>query len=415
MGFNNQDACDSPERSGAGAPAGGPVTEVRARRSRGALLWSAFTVPVVVLALVAYCVHAALAAPGKQGATAKLARWGRCHHLVVVADLVDGRPRTHGTLSAECATDGYAVGRADHADRADRADRSARSAAAARAMAAAMVPLHRPVRPLVEPAQPGEGVFTPLATVKGQPVMQSATLRPDADDTEFPIGVVWMRRTALRFELHPGVSEPGGDWPVPATVPAGHRTGLVATYNGGFKLSNGDSHGGFYLDGRYAVPLEDGAASEVFHRDGSLTVGVWNRGVGMAPDVVGVRQCLVPLVSGGEVTDAVRDGGVDVWGLTDGGNSYVPRSGIGIDRNGDLVYVGGRMLSVESLATVLQRAGAVTAMMLDINLSWPSFIWYDGRQHPHDPVPHNLVNFVRDPTRYYDESSRDFVAVYARG
>ncbi|QMU77021.1 phosphodiester glycosidase family protein [Streptacidiphilus sp. PB12-B1b] len=411
MALNRQDACDSPELSGEGPPPSHPVPAPGGRRRRGALLWSALTVPIVGLALAVYCIHAALAAPGRQGATAKLARWGRCHHLVVVADLVDGRARAHSAPSAECSPDGYAeLRREDHPDHAARLARSA----AARA-AAAVIPLHRPVRPLVSPALPGEGVFTPLVTVKGQPVLQSATMRPDDSDSDFPVGVVWMHRTALRFELHPGVSEPGGDWPVPATLAPGRRTGLVAAYNGGFKLSNGDSHGGFYLDGRYGAPLVDGAASEVFHRDGSLTVGAWNRDVAMAPDVVGVRQCLVPLVSGGAVTEAVQDGGVDVWGLTDGGNSYVPRSGVGVDRNGDVIYVGGRLLSVETLATVLQRAGAVNAMMLDINLSWPSFISYDGSRDPHDPVPHNLVNFVRDPTRYYDESSRDFVAVYARG
>jgi len=410
MAFNTQDAYDSPELSGGQPPdddhgggddgnSGGPG---RGNRRTGLLAWSTLTVSLLVLALVVYCVHDALAAPGRQGATAKLARWGRCHHLVLVADLIDGRART--ASAADCSATTYSVLRTTRA----------RAVARPRPVVA-VVPIHPPVRPLVDPAYPGEGAFSPLVEVKGQPVVQRALMRPDAYDATFPVGVVWMKRSALRFELHPGVSEPGGDWPVPATVPPGHRTGLVATYNGGFKLSNGDSHGGFYLDGRTAVPLVDGAASEVFHRDGSVTMGAWNRDVAMTPDVVGVRQCLVPLVSGGRVTEAVDDGGTDVWGLTDGGNSFVARSGVGIDRHGDLIYVGGRLMSVQTLATTLQRAGAVTAMMLDINLSWPSFISYDGSRQPADPVPYNLVNFVRAPTRYYEQSSRDFVAVYARG
>jgi hypothetical protein len=93
---------------------------------------------------------------------------------------------------------------------------------------------------------------------------------------------------------------------------------------------------------------------------------------------------------------------------------FVARSGVGVDRNGNIIFVGGRVLSVQTLAVLLQRAGAVTAMMLDINLSWPSFISYDGSRDPADPVPHNLVNFVRPADRYYQPSSRDFVAVYAR-
>ena len=426
MGFNSQDACESTEPSGAQPPAGhdAPVTADspdgpggagdmgnmgdrsgrggRGDRRRALVTWSTLTVAVLVLALVVYCVHDALAAPGRQGATAKLARWGRCHHLVVVADLIDGR--AHAASAADCSVTGPDVPRTHHA----RALSRPRPAVPA-------VPIHPPVVPLVSPAMPGEGVFSPLVKVHGQPVVQRALMRPDGYDATFPVGVVWMKHSALRFQLHPGAAEPGGSWPVPATVPPGQRTGLVATYNGGFKLSNGDSHGGFYLDGSTGVPLVDGAASEVFHRDGSLTIGVWNHGVGMGPDVVGVRQCLVPLVSGGQVTQAVRDGGTDVWGLTDGGNSFVARSGVGIDRHGDILYAGGRLMSVDTLATVLQRAGAVTAMMLDINLSWPSFISYDAGKQPADPVPYNLVNFVRAPTRYYDESSRDFVAVYARG
>ncbi|MBC3841267.1 phosphodiester glycosidase family protein [Streptacidiphilus sp. 4-A2] len=269
---------------------------------------------------------------------------------MLVADLIDGRARS--ASAADCSATDFSVLRPVH---------SAVVAVRPRP-AVAVVPLHPPVVPLVSPAMPGEGVFSPLVEVHGQPVVQRALMRPDGYDATFPVGVVWLRHSALRFELHPGAAEPGGDWPVPPTVPPGHRAGLVATYNGGFKLSNGDSHGGFYLDGQVGAPLVDGAATEVFHRDGSLTVGVWNQDVRMAPDVVGVRQCLVPLVSGGEVTAAVHDGGTEVWGLTDGGNSFVARSGVGVDRHGDIIYVGGRLMSVETLATVLQRAGAVTAM-----------------------------------------------------
>ena len=399
MAFNKQDARESTELPEGERPSG--ARRRGEERRRALLTWSTLTVCLLVLALVVYCVHDALAAPGRQGATAKLARWGRCHHLVLVADLIDGR--APGTGVTGCSATTFA------------ALRPGRPMARPRPRpVVAVVPIHPPVVPLVSPAMPDEGVFSPLVKVKGQPVVQRALMRPDDYDATFPVGVVWMKHTALRFELHPGASEPGGSWPVPDTVPPGQRTGLVATYNGGFKLSNGDSHGGFYLDGSTGVPLVDGAASEVFHRDGSLTIGRWDQDVAMAPDVVGVRQCLVPLVSGGQVTEAVHDGGTDVWGLTDGGNSFVARSGVGIDRNGDILYAGGRLMSVETLATVLQRAGAVTAMMLDINLSWPSFISYDGSRQPADPVPYNLVNFVRAPTRYYDESSRDFVAVYAR-
>ena len=351
--------------------------------------------------VVGHSVYGAMAAPGTDSTSARLAEWGRDHGLNSVIDWLEVHtytpPRSGGAPS-----------------QADLDRMLAAEGAAKRARMAAAVPLHSPIEPLASPALPGEGYFAPLVTVKGQPVVQTALMRPDTTYTSFPVGIAWMKQSALAFQLHPGFEEPGGNWSVPSTIPPGERTGLVASYNGGFKVSNGDSHGGFYLDGRTVGTLTDGAASEVFYRNGSVKVGTWGQDVTMTPDVVGVRQCLVPLVAHGQVTAAVDNGGTETWGLTDQGMPLVPRSGIGIDSQGNLIYVGGRVLSVHTLATVLQRAGAVTAMMLDINLSWPSFISYDSSADPSDPTPSNLVNFVRGPGRYYDQSSRDFVAVYAR-
>ncbi|WP_157597293.1 phosphodiester glycosidase family protein [Streptacidiphilus rugosus] len=381
----------------AAAPAPSEPRSTRRRRLR----WAALGTALVLAGTAGWCVQDALTAPGRGSAQTKLAHWGRCHGLSTVVDLVDNR---HQPAAAHDAC-GTAIATVHAAPVRPRPKPTP---------TVPPIPLHAAVQPLVSPALPGEGVFKPLSLVDGQPAIQSATVRPDATDTEFMIGVVWMKQHDLRFDLHPGVSEPGGNWTVPATIAPGRRTGLLAAYNGGFKVSNGDSHGGFYLDGRTIGELRDGAASEVFHRDGTVTVGVWGQDARMAPDVVGVRQCLVPLVRNGRVTEDALYGGTSTWGFTDGGYAVVPRSGVGIDRNGELIYVGGRALTVQSLATMLQRAGAVTAMMLDINLSWPSFISYDSTKNPHDPVPHNIVNFVRDPTRYYDYSSRDFVAVYAR-
>ncbi|WP_042369441.1 phosphodiester glycosidase family protein [Streptacidiphilus neutrinimicus] len=376
----------------------GPITHRRwiARRVlRGVLA------VVLVLALwTGYSVYGALAAPGTDSTAARLAEWGRDHGLNWAINWLEVQTYTPPKAGGSVPPDALARMRA-----AQQQQELARKSA---------ITLHPPVRTLVDPPLPGEGDFSPLVEEHGQPVVQSATMRPDTQYTSFPVGVVWMKQSALSFALHPGFQEPGGSWSVPASVPAGQRHGLVATYNGGFKVSNGDSHGGFYLDGRTVGTLRDGAASEVFYKNGSLRIGVWGQDVGMTPDVIGVRQCLVPLVAHGQVTSDVYNGGTATWGFTDQGMPFVPRSGVGVDKNGDIIYVGGRVLSVQTLAVLLQRAGAVTAMMLDINLSWPSFISYDGSRDAADPTPHNLVNFVRPADRYYQPSSRDFVAVYAR-
>jgi len=174
----------------------------------------------------------------------------------------------------------------------------------------------------------------------------------------------------------------------------------------------GDSMGGFYLDGKQSGPLVDGVAAEVFFRDGSMTVGVWGRDVSMSPDVVGVRQQRKLMIDGGRIAPDIDS--LFTWGVTDGGNTYVRRSGVGITADGDLVYAIGPVLSPRSLAEALRRAGAVRAMELDINISWPSFMVYDSAIDPADPRPSKWGDFPRAAERYYSPSARDFVAVYAR-
>jgi hypothetical protein len=193
-------------------------------------------------------------------------------------------------------------------------------------------------------------------------------------------------------------------------LPRDRRTGLLATWNGGFLM--GDSGGGFYLDGKQYGPLVPGVAAEVFHRDGSFTVGVWGRDVSMDSSVVGVRQQRQLMIDGGRIAGDIDS--LSTWGLTDGGATFVRRSGVGVTAAGDVVFALGPALSPRSLATALQRAGAVRAMELDINISWPSFMAYDASADPTDPRPFKWGDYPRAAERYYSHSARDFVAVYSR-
>ena len=72
----------------------------------------------------------------------------------------------------------------------------------------------------------------------------------------------------------------------------------------------------------------------------------------------------------------------------------------------------GPALSVPTLADLLQRAGAVRAMELDINQQWVSYMTYDSSQNP--PVSTKLLDFTRTGQRYFSTEERDFVAVYSR-
>ncbi|WP_344658862.1 hypothetical protein [Catenulispora subtropica] len=278
------------------------------------------------------------------------------------------------------------------------------------------VRVSRPVAPLqaplVRPAErsfAGEGEWRVLAADShGEPVVQGTMLR--AGGSSSPVAIAWIRQSAARFELHPGYAQPGGTWSQPDMLPRESRSGLIATWNGGFLM--GDSGGGFFLDGKQYGPLVPGVAAEVFHRDGSFTVGVWGRDVRMDSSVVGVRQQRQLMIDGGRIASTIDS--LFTWGVTDGGATYVRRSGVGVTRAGDVVFALGPVMSPRSLATALQQAGAVRAMELDINISWPSFMAYDSSVDPTDPRPFKWGDYPRAAERYFSHSARDFVAVYAR-
>ena len=135
----------------------------------------------------------------------------------------------------------------------------------------------------------------------------------------------------------------------------------------------------------------------------------------MTPEVAGVRQNLKLIVDHSHVPASVNQDVLSSWGATLGGGYYVWRSGLGITRDGRIIFVYGPALNVQELADLLQRAGAAEALQLDINPFWMSYEYYKAGGHPSDPTPVNLlISQQQSAYRYYSVYSRDFTAVYAR-
>jgi len=373
----------------------------------------------VAVAFVAWLTVPAALAPGNDSFGAKVAENARDHGLgfaVTAAEALQYRldpPRDGGSPDAAAqqslaaaattpAATGSAIGPAVGV---------LPGSAAAPAPAAATLPAA--LAPFARPALPGEGVWTTRVSAGGRPALQTALLRPDAVHTSYLAGVAWMDASLLRFVQHPGATDPGRPswWSQPALVPADRRSGLVATFNSGFKIA--DSRGAFYADGHGVGSLRAGAASLVVYTDGHVDVGAWGSDVRMTPQVSTVRQNLDLLLSGGRPTAEVDGDAQTTWGATIGQKAYVWRSGIGVTATGDVVFTAGDALSAGTLAALLQRAGAVRAMELDINRSWVSFMWYSPGT-PTAPVPHKLVGFSRPADRYFTLNNRDFFAVYTR-
>ncbi len=271
-------------------------------------------------------------------------------------------------------------------------------------------------RPPAGQSLPDEGVWQPVGpTVAGQATMYATQVRPDSIHTSLLDGLVWMDPKLVRFDLRPGLTEPGGAWKTPPQVPAGQPLALLAAFNSGFRMQ--DAHGGFYLEGRAETPLQDGAASFVINRDGTATVGQWGRDITMTADVVAVRQNLALIIDGGQPVAGLDDNADGKWGSTLGNRVLVWRSAVCVDANGGIIYGYGDGLGALSLATMMQRARYQRAMELGINQSWTSFNLY-APSSPCDPMSVSGTKVLPDQkksgSRYLTDDSRDFIAVLNR-
>jgi len=363
------------------------------RRLRRALL-VVVVLMVTVAAIATPSVVNSLSAPGTRSTTARLAEWARNHGLSPVVNgleqLTYQPPKVGGPLAATSPL----LHHHPHPPLGPLPNT-----------------LPVPITPVASPALPGEGQWQTIATVHGQPAMAQTFLRPDATHTSYTVGAVTFDPHLVRTTLHPGNSQPGGTgWAVAPTIT--QPAGLLSAFNSGFKL--GDAHGGFYANGRYAQPLAPGGASMVFYTDGTMTVGQWGRDVQMSPNVAAVRQNLTLLVDHGVVIPGDSTHTQQTWGATVGNKNFVWRSGIGVTANGDIVNVIGPRLSAQSLAVLLQHAGAVRAMQLDINPEWTSYVLYHQPSNTHAGASNLLPTMNRAPTRYNSVSGRDFVTTHTR-
>jgi hypothetical protein len=136
----------------------------------------------------------------------------------------------------------------------------------------------------------------------------------------------------------------------------------------------------------------------------------WRGAAAPGRGIVLARQNLPLIVSGGRPSPALSIG--SEWGATLGNAVRVWRSGVGVDRRGNLIYAAANYQTVGTLASILIHAGAVRAMELDINAQWPSFITYarGGARDASKLVP----NYQQSASRYLAPDDRDFFAVYRR-
>jgi len=392
----------------AGRPDAGDAPPPGKRRWKRPLIG----VVAVVLLVVGWSYVHALTAPGTDGMGVRSVEWLRGHGGGGIVSTVERwwyshhQPRKGGPPPAVLV----------HPAPTASGPTPAPTTRAASSTSVQHLPAPSTIPPLASPALPREGVWRPAGRlVHGVPAVYTTALRPDPVHTSLATGVAWMDPTLLKPVLFAGIQLPGGSWAHEAPVPMAERPSLVAAFNSGFRL--GESRGGYYSEGRTARPLLPGAASLVIDAAGRPTVGMWGRDIQMSPSVVSVRQNLALIVDGGAPVAGLDQNLRGQWGATVGNRIFVWRSGVGVTRNGALVYAAGNGLSVATLARVLTAAGAVRAMELDINSEWTRFFSYDAAD-PANPAAVAGTKLVPDmrasPALYLEAETRDFVALFAR-
>ena len=267
------------------------------------------------------------------------------------------------------------------------------------------------IRPVFAHPLPGEGVWkgTAVPLVRGRPPVLVTTFRTEVDYPRIVAFVAWFDHTRTALAWYPGRYEPPrAPARGPMMVPYGERWRLLATFNGGFTHIDGNN--GSAVDGVTNEPLIDGLATLIAYRDGRVDIRAWHGGPNAGPNVAFARQSLPLILAGGKPSPKLDNS--TQWGYTLGNAVRVWRTGVGIDRRGNVIYAAANDQTVFTLARILQRAGAVRAMQFDINPEWPTLITY---AHARGLVPTEVVpNPMQPPTRYLVPDDRDFVAVYRR-
>ncbi len=267
------------------------------------------------------------------------------------------------------------------------------------------------ISPTISPALPGEGQWTQVDDWAGAPAsILTTTFRPFPSQPSVVAYAAWIRTQTTLLALYPGYEGPGATTldRGPEMVPQSAWPELLATFNSGFYES--DAAAGFYVHGTLYFPMVNGLATVVLYADGHVDIVDWQGGPTPGPDVLMARQNLPLLVDGGAPTPTSALGGD--WGLTLGGVPAVWRTGLGVDAQGNLIYVAAPDQTAASLAQILVDVGSVRGMQLDINPEWPIFVSYGaaGAVSPSLFVP----NPNQIPNRFLYPSTKDFFAVFVR-
>lgn len=245
-------------------------------------------------------------------------------------------------------------------------------------------------------------------TADGDVAIWTSYFRPDSHYPGMLAGIAVLPRGRTVAHLVAGTAQAGaGQWPGAAAVPATAVPNLVATFNSGWRFR--DAPGGFQIAGFADPRMINGLATAVITRSGGLDVRRWQGGSNTG--VTAARQNLHLIVDHGAVVPGLSQNRAGLWGSAHNQFQYTERSGLGIDRYGNAIFIAGTHMNLRSLALAFREAGARRAMELDIHSSMTFFAQWQPTRTGHNAPTKLLPSMHRVATRYLKPDQRDFFYV----
>ncbi len=264
----------------------------------------------------------------------------------------------------------------------------------------------------------GEGQWKNFAVglFPNREVIAHTFVRPDPARSYAITTIVQIDKSVMQMGSVAGTKQPGGPVgkPGPGVVPKDiiNSGKLIAAFDGGFQYKDG-AYGMIVGDNIY-LPLKSDLGTLVGYKDGSLKILNYT-GQQLGDNVEFVRQNCPILIDNGDV--AVGDQrNKKLWGRLAAGtvDIYTWRSGIGLTKEGNLLFAVGNNLTPVTLASALKTAGAVSAIQLDINPIWVRFNLFDYIGNG----KYNSTTLTKDladgSKQYLNGYEKDFFYLYAK-
>jgi hypothetical protein len=270
-----------------------------------------------------------------------------------------------------------------------------------------------PIKPVFTTPLLGEGVWRHTGpSVDGGPPVLVTTYRPSTEYPSTIAYVLWIDHARTDLAYYPGRYEPPSAVDRgPMMVPVDQRHRLLATFNGAF--THVDTNNGSAVNGHTNEPLIDGNATLVGYRDGRVNIVKWTGGPNAPANVAWARQSLTPILWDAKPNPELNtDPNSIQWGYTLGGVTFTPRTAVGVDAHGNVMFVVVSEATVISLAQILQHIGAVRGMEFDINPEWHTMITYSHK----DGLGPTMIEPQpqQSPDRYLTADDRDFMAAFSK-